>query len=211
MLSIKDINNKQFEKASRGYKTEEVDSFLREVSSSFSKFSRDKTESEEKINKLVDIINEYRDDEDSIKSAILIAQKQGKLIIQNAELEAGNIITKATSSAEETLFKTRADYAREIEKLDGLKKEVSLFKSKLSELYNRQLRLIMEIPDFDEGETAEIEASEPITNSNDDILEQEIEQEVPEQQENQFNNENETVKQNQTRFGDLRFGNNQNK
>ena len=54
MLSVKDINNKRFEQAKTGYKTEEVDDFLREIASDIARYQREKEEAEKKIEVLVE-------------------------------------------------------------------------------------------------------------------------------------------------------------
>ena len=49
MLSVKDINNKRFEQARPGYKTEEVDDFLREIAQQIAQYQREKEDAEKKI------------------------------------------------------------------------------------------------------------------------------------------------------------------
>ncbi len=65
MLSVKDINNKRFEQARPGYKTEEVDDFLREIARDIERYQRDKDESEKKIAVLVESVREYKKDEEA--------------------------------------------------------------------------------------------------------------------------------------------------
>jgi len=221
MLNPKDIKEKKFERASRGYNIEEVDSFLNEVASSYAKILNDFEQNEGKIIKLVDKINEYRDDEDTIKSAILTAQKQGKQTLFEAEQQASKIIYDATAKSEQLIIATREEYANELSKLEGLKKEITCFKSKLTELYNKQLRLIMDIPDFDDAESEVDDIKDDITEDTDseikseEVVEVKNEQptQIPQQepQKNNFPFSKETTNSNQPRFGELRFGNKQNK
>ena len=63
MLSVKDINNKRFEQAKTGYKTEEVDDFLREIASDIARYQREKEEAEKKIEVLVESVREYKKDD----------------------------------------------------------------------------------------------------------------------------------------------------
>ena len=76
-MNPQDISNKKFEKSMSGYKTEEVDEYLRDVAIAYAKAIKEKEENELKIVKLVEKINEYRGDEDAIRDALLVAQKQG--------------------------------------------------------------------------------------------------------------------------------------
>lgn len=213
MISPKEISEKTFEKAARGYKVDEVDTFLKEVAFSVAKILRSYDESEAKIHKLVDKVNEYRNDEDAIKTAILGAQKQGRQIIVDAELEAERIIAEAKQSADKMLEETKGAYADELAKLENLKKEVTAFKAQLTELYNRQLHLIMEIPEFNEEETViednddmemevDLEVSEPLTEEIESIEDEKLinTQSIPGLDDEPYSNP--------IRFGDLRFGQN---
>ena len=85
-MNPKDIVSKKFEKGF-GYKAEEVDEFLKSVAVAYASAVKEKEESEAKIIKLIEKINEYRNDEDAIRDALLVAQKQGNKIIADAKIE----------------------------------------------------------------------------------------------------------------------------
>lgn len=157
MLSVSEIRNKRFERSARGYKCEEVDNFISEIASQLDTVMKENQESEEKILKLVDRINEYREDEDAIKNALLSAQKQAMKIIVQAEQEAKKIIDDATIESQKLVIATKEEYNEEIDKLARLKHDVAEFKANLTELYNKQLRLIMELPEDDEDEINSIQ------------------------------------------------------
>jgi len=216
MLNPKEISDKRFDKSTFGYRAEDVDTFLKEVAFSYANLLKDYEQKEGKILALIEKINEYRDDEDAIKTAILGAQKQGRVTIAEAEQEATIIIQNATAKSEQLLVETKQKYSDEIQKLDILKKEVTAFKAKLSELYNKQLRLIMEIPDFDEDETVaqvevqELKVEEPIIDIVEEIAPQ-APQVAQDEQTSNFPYSKDGYNSNQSRFGDLRFGNKQNK
>ena len=91
-MNAKDILSRRFEKATfNGYKTDDVDEFLREVSSEYSQLQKDKNELERKLEVLADKIREYRDDEDALKDALLLAQKQGNQIVNDSKAAAEKI------------------------------------------------------------------------------------------------------------------------
>lgn len=60
-----------------GYKTEEVEDYLREVAQYVDSVNKEKAVLEKKIQILADRINEYRKDEESMKEALLGAQRLG--------------------------------------------------------------------------------------------------------------------------------------
>lgn len=224
MISPKEISEKKFEKAARGYRIEEVDTFLREVAFSVAKIIKSYDESESKIEKLVEKVNEYREDEDAIKVAILGAQKQGKQVLLDAELEAERTINEAKEKAEHILENTKNEYNDQLLKLENLKKEVTAFKAQLTQLYNRQLHLIMEIPEFNAEEVENIELDmkieEPITENVEEYNTEDINTDETSISDYNTDEENEPEKTysflddststaNIGKFSDLRFGNNQ--
>ena len=98
-MNAKEIITKRFEKATfNGYKTEDVDEFLKEVSDEFAQLQKDKGELERKLEVLADKIREYREDEDALKDALLIAQKQGNAIVAESKASAEKL-TKETNDA----------------------------------------------------------------------------------------------------------------
>lgn len=98
-MNAKDLLNKKFEKAAfNGYKLDDVDDYLREVSEEFAQLQKEKDELERKLEVLADKIREYRDDEDALKDALLIAQKQGNAIVAESKASAEKL-TKETNEA----------------------------------------------------------------------------------------------------------------
>ncbi len=112
-MNAKDIATKKFEKATFGYKPEEVDEYLKDVAIALSNAIKEKEESEAKIVKLVERINEYRNDEDAIRDAILVSQKQGNKIIAEARAEADRIVADAQTQRDALL----ADISNDCEAL----------------------------------------------------------------------------------------------
>ncbi|MCD7785167.1 MAG: DivIVA domain-containing protein [Oscillospiraceae bacterium] len=112
-MNAKDIAQKKFSKATVGYKPEEVDEYLKDVDVALSNAVKEKEESEAKIIKLVERINEYRADEDAIRDAILVSQKQGNKIIAEARAEADRIVAEAQAQRDSLL----ADISNDCEAL----------------------------------------------------------------------------------------------
>lgn len=98
-MNAKEIITKRFDKAAfNGYKTDDVDDFMKQVSDEFAQLQKEKTELERKLEVLADKIREYRDDEDALKDALLIAQKQGNAIVAESKASAEKL-TKETNEA----------------------------------------------------------------------------------------------------------------
>ena len=95
MMNPRDIKDARFEKTTFGYKTEEVEDFLKKVADSYADALRTSQENEAKIIKLVEKINEYREDEEAIKQTLLTAQKSANQIVAAAKAEAEKLISDA--------------------------------------------------------------------------------------------------------------------
>ena len=114
LMNAKDIITRRFEKATfNGYKTDDVDEFLREISNEYAQLQKEKNELERKLEVLADKIREYRDDEDALKDALLLAQKQGNAIVAESKAAAD----KLKKETDEAVAKQLADAKAKSEKL----------------------------------------------------------------------------------------------
>ena len=96
MITPNDIANKKFEKAAFGYKPEEVDAFLVDIVSSYKVMYDEKVAAEEKLLVLAEKLEEYRANEDSLKTVLLGAQKLGENIVRDSKAKAEVILSDAT-------------------------------------------------------------------------------------------------------------------
>lgn len=161
MLSVKDINNKRFEQARPGYKTEEVDDFLREIAQQIGQYQREKEDLEKKIEVLVESVREYKKDEDALKDALIGAQKQGRAIVSEAQAKATEILADANKRASEIIGSTTVQLEKEKRCLVKMQQEVSDFKASLLSMYKQHLEQITAIPDYEDDSEDSAEAPEP--------------------------------------------------
>lgn len=99
-MNASDITSRVFEKSGfKGYKSDEVDEYLREVSMEFSQLQRERDELERKLEVLADKIREYRKDEEALKEALLGAHRQGNLLVNEATSRSEVIIKEADEKA----------------------------------------------------------------------------------------------------------------
>ena len=129
MMNPRDIKDARFEKATFGYKPEEVDEFLKKVADSYADALRTSQENEAKIIKLVEKINEYREDEEAIKQTLLTAQKSANQIVANAKAEAEKLINDAKIEHAQLIEKNNLESERLIkennERCERLVKETA--------------------------------------------------------------------------------------
>ncbi len=95
MLEAENIRNKRFSTVKNGCSPSEVTEYLAMLAQEIEELQRANAESEEKILKLVEKINEYREDEDAIKAAMIYAQKESNKLINDAKAKARDMIESA--------------------------------------------------------------------------------------------------------------------
>lgn len=148
MLSVNDILSKKFEKAAvGGYRVDEVNLFLNDIYEFVNSLLDEKEELEEKMAVLADRLEEYRSDEDSLRAALIGAQKLGDSVVKEAKAKAELIIGEATANAETLLADAQRNIQRETVALAQIQREVASFKNKLLVLYKAHIELIDKLPE----------------------------------------------------------------
>ena len=143
MLTVNDIRDVKFRKTNiGGYKAEDVDNFLDEVQDSYEKLQRENLNLTQKIKILADRVSQYRKDEDSVRDALVGAQKLANSELAKAKAEAANIIEKAQKEADSILKNANSDIKHQKETLVNLKKAVRDFRSDILSRYKEHLKLV---------------------------------------------------------------------
>ncbi|MCT4508509.1 MAG: DivIVA domain-containing protein [Tepidibacter sp.] len=144
MITPLDIENKEFKRALRGFKEEEVDEFLDEVKEDFEKLYKENIELKDKLSMMTEQVNKYKNIEETLKNTLIVAQntaeevnsnasKKAKLIIEEAEFKARKIIEEANNQ----VIEIRKDY-------EETRKSFKLFKGKFKGLLQNEIKIIDE-------------------------------------------------------------------
>lgn len=168
MITAKDIQKKKFEKVKFGYSPEEVDAFLSQIENDLRLMQQDLDDSNEKVQLLADKVREYKDYEEDLKNALLLAQKQARQVVSEAQEKAAAIEAEARASVDtvksqamidsETQLKNiSAQLERENASLVTTQRQVADFKRTLFEMYKQHLELISSLPDSPEEVDEETE------------------------------------------------------
>lgn len=173
MLTVNDIKDVKFGKSGfGGYKAEDVDNFLDEVQVSYEKLQKEVLDLTEKIKILADRVGQYREDEDSVKTALVSAQKLSTAAIADAKKEADAIIADARLRADQILNSINSDVLRQKETLASLKKAVKDFRANILSLYKEHLKLVNSFnaedrlpDDFNSKNNAKAAGNEPATSN----------------------------------------------
>lgn len=115
MLTPDKIRERVFQTTGRGsYRSDDVDMFMSEVIASFEQMYKENGDLVRKISILAKKVEEYRADEESLKMALLNAQKLADRIVAEAKETAANEV----ASVKDVTDKLRADAAADAQALE---------------------------------------------------------------------------------------------
>jgi len=168
-MNAKEISMQKFDKSAFGYKTDEVDAYLNEVAALVNELTAQNADLQNKLEILASKLEEYRQDEVSMKEALVGAQKLGNSIVKEAREKAEEIVTEAqakgdtiireaTENSQKALTSMKQEIEKEQHNLLMTQREVSSFKAKLLALYKSHLDTITSIPELKEKEEDAIES-----------------------------------------------------
>ncbi len=148
MLTIDEIKNISFRKAtlSGGYRAEDVDAFIDEVISSFEQLKKEKTNLVHKIDRLATRLEEYREDEETVRNALLTSQKMSDACVKEAREKAARIIRDAEEKAQELVSEANKMTVYEKEHYLQLQTDAVNLRNELIELYSKHIKSIDDLP-----------------------------------------------------------------
>ncbi|MDL2233842.1 DivIVA domain-containing protein [Ruminococcaceae bacterium OttesenSCG-928-L11] len=176
-MTPKEIHSKQFSKGMNGYKTDEVSLYLGEVADYLRSVIRERDELLEKIGVLAEKMEEYRADEDSLRAALIGAQKLGDSVVREAKAKAQAIIDEARRKADTISEDAKRSIEVESYTLEKKKLEAAKFKSQLLAMYKQHIDYINALP-YDEDKMPPLSAPAPVTRQPEPRQQQPEEQDV---------------------------------
>ena len=149
MLTPSELRNAQFSKARLGgYVMSEVDKLLDEVTPDYEALYNENAELRKKVEVLLDRLDRYQEQEDSIKAAILNAQRMCDTIVAQARQQAALIEQDAKIKAGRVAEEAQRSIQDKHDELVSIRREVAQFRSQLVNLYRSHLEKIKEIINF---------------------------------------------------------------
>ena len=148
MLTIDEIKNISFGKAgfSGGYNAEDVDAFIDEVIATFEQQKKEKTNLVHKIDRLATRLEEYREDEETVRNALLTSQKMSDACIREAKEKAAKIVREAEEKAQAISTEANAMTVKEKDKYLQLQSDAVKLRNELIELYTKHIQSIDDLP-----------------------------------------------------------------
>ncbi|MEG1782624.1 MAG: DivIVA domain-containing protein [Oscillospiraceae bacterium] len=154
MFTHEEIRQITFEKAMRGYRAEDVESFMEKIADEFEALEKEKQDTEEKLFILAEKVEQYKSEEESIKVTLINAQRLGASIVSDAQIKADTLLREATIKKNDILSSAYSEIDGNEEVLKRLKREVSEFKRTILSLYKDHIESLSRLPE-DKAEVKE--------------------------------------------------------
>ena len=160
MKTPQEIEQISFGKATfGGYNMDDVDAFLEPLIEDYITLYKENGLLKSKMKVLVSKLEEYRNNEDSMKDAIVNAQKTCDMMVKDAETKCTQMLTEANAAAIENAKNADALIAEENARVEDARKEAAARISTLQEQLSSCIAALEKIKA--ENRTVEVEPSQP--------------------------------------------------
>jgi cell division initiation protein len=155
-ISPMDIEQQEFGRSFRGYNEEEVDDFLDKIVKDYEELIKENAKLKEEIDRMKDRLKEFSEIEETLRSALLNAQKSADEIKDRVENKAKLIVEKAEKEAEVIIQKAsqREDEAKN--EINNLRRYKFIFKERFRSMLNLYQKML-ENEKFEEQDNYSIE------------------------------------------------------
>lgn len=145
MLAPHELKNKQFQKSFKGYNPQEVDEYLEFVLEKYTEVYRENSELERKLRIVVTNLDEIKDEEESIRSTLMRAQKMAEKIIADANDRADIITGAIKDRCDGVIAEFRQQLQAEKEKAWVIRTRIIDFKKQVYELYGKHIEELKDL------------------------------------------------------------------
>ncbi len=130
MLTPEVVKSKEFQATGRGaYRAEDVDGFFAEVSASYEQMFKENGELIKKISILANKVEQYKEEEDSLRKALISAQTLADKIVKDARESVEGTLEKAKEDADKMRAEAEVQ-AKEIVEKANAEAETVILQSK---------------------------------------------------------------------------------
>ncbi len=141
-LTPLDIHNKEFSRSFRGYNEDEVDEFLDLVVAEFERLIHNQEELQMELSGLQSRIEHYRGLEETLKNAIVLAQKAADEIKEAALREADAIKRQALLDAQRMREEAQEMARKSYEEVDRARQTLLRFKTEFRSFLESTIEML---------------------------------------------------------------------
>lgn len=147
MLTIDEIREISFRRAGKnGYNAADVDEFIDDVTATVEQLMAEKNDCQRKMEVLAGRIEQYREDEETVRNALITSQKLNDATLKEAQNKADYIIRSAEKKRCTILTEAEMATEREKDKFEAVHAEVAALRREILELYKKHIALVQELP-----------------------------------------------------------------
>ncbi len=145
MLAPHELKNKSFSKSLKGYNPAEVDEYIEFLIGKYTEAYRENNELERKLHVVVTNLDEIKDEEESIRSTLISAQKMADKIVADAK-ERADIITGAIKErCDAVIEEFKQQLGAEKQEMWELRTRIVEFKKELFDMYRGHIESIKSV------------------------------------------------------------------
>jgi len=148
MLTPLDIENKKFKKVMMGVDPREVDDFLHMILNDYEKIYRRNIELEDRLNVLNDAVNRYKEMEDTMQNAIMVAQKAGDDLTRAAHEKANAVVGQTKARITEAIAEANHQIHKLEDRYDAVRAEFESYKVRMNAMLRAQQDLMDSVGDI---------------------------------------------------------------
>ena len=146
MIQPHELKRAPFTKAVRGYNPTEVDEYVEFLIDKYTQLYKENAELERKLHVVSSKYEEIAANEESIRSAVLKAQKLSEAIVSNARKKADEIVFTIEDRCKEVLEENTAKLEEEKKRLAELRKLSLDFRNSLYSQYLEHVKSVRDMP-----------------------------------------------------------------
>ena len=145
MLAPHELKNKPFSKSFKGYNPAEVDEYIEFLIGKYTEVYRENNELERKLHVVVTNLDELKDEEESIRSTLIAAQKMADKIVKDATDRADVITGAIKERCDAVIAEFKEQLQAEKEEMWELRSRIVDFKKQLFDMYRGHIESIKSV------------------------------------------------------------------
>lgn len=145
MLAPHELKNKPFSKSVRGYSPAEVDEYIELLIEKYTELYRENNDLDRKLKSVAAKLDQMRDEEESIRSTLLNAQKMAEKIVSDANTRADAITASIKERCDSIIAKFRQELGEEKDEMWEIRTRILDFKKQLFDAYREHIKSVQEL------------------------------------------------------------------
>lgn len=141
-----DVHNKEFRRSLWGFNEDEVDEFLDELGADFEAAIRERDALREQVEGVKQQLLQYKELEDNLQRALVVAQSTADEVRQSARKEADLLIQEAQGRAQRLIDESQGKVRNLETDYRELERQLSVYRARVRSLLDAQLDLVDNFP-----------------------------------------------------------------